>query len=85
MRTLCLICNQVIHVQRLAAPQNRLQPEARDTDNRALMLKKCELIPLGLLYLDASNELLCNQHGTKLMHHRKTTIDLGGSPRNLDG
>ena len=42
------------------------------------------MVPLCLLGLDAADELIRNQQRTKLVHHRKTAVDLGGRSGDLD-
>ena len=85
LRTRRRIGDQIIDVERLAARQHVLYAEPRDQNDGVFVFQKCELIPLGLLGLDASEKLLLDQQWPKLTHHRKAASDLLGCGGDLDG
>jgi hypothetical protein len=84
-RACAFISHQVIHIERLAAPQQILHTEASHRNDGAFRFKKGELIPLRLLRLDTANELRLNQCRPKLPHHREAAIDLARYRGNLNG
>jgi hypothetical protein len=84
LRTRRRMGHQIIDVERLPTRQHVLYAESRDRNNGVFVFQKGKLIPFGLLGLDASAKLFSDQHGPKLAHHKKATINLFGRSGDLD-
>ena len=61
LRTPRRISDQIIDIERLTARQHVLYAKARDRNDGACVFQKSELIPLGLLSLDASEKLFLDK------------------------
>src|SRR5260370_21427386 len=84
LRTRGAVSDQIVDVESLSARQHVLYAEPRNRDDGVFVFQKCELIPLGLLSLDASEKLFLDQQWAKLAHHRKAAGNLFGCGGNLD-
>src|SRR6266436_5195549 len=85
LRTRRRISDQIINIKRLTARQHILYAKASDRNDGIFVFQKCELIPLDLLGLDATEKLFLDQQWPKLAHHRKAASDLPGRSGDLDG
>ena len=84
LRTRRRVSDQIIDVERLSARQHGLYAKTRNRNNRVFVFQKRELIPLGLLRLDATEKLFFNQQWPKLAHHWKAARYLFGRGCDLD-